>query len=231
VQKKSTQANSPQVRRINRHSLRSGFNGFLRALLGEPGFFATIAGAMRKHRRQLDISVGISGPHDFAVRAAPFVFRRGRVHRIPRPTFVTIAKRPSFGARDGGDNGGDLGLRSTLPRCDISTRRANHLARAKCCQELFCHSGDATKSQTMVRAFAPENLEVSGLVLRTILDDEMLDRGRARDDEDSVAVTPALVAGIHVFLVFRGTKDVDGRVKPGHDERGGIRRRAKPRSS
>src|SRR5579859_3390988 len=26
---------------------------------------------------------------------APFVFRRNRVHRIPRPTFVTIAKRPS----------------------------------------------------------------------------------------------------------------------------------------
>jgi len=30
-------------------------------------------------------------------------------------------------------------------------------------------------------------------------------------------VVPALVAGIHVLLV-RGDKDVDGRVKPGHDE-------------
>ena len=28
---------------------------------------------------------------------------------------------------------------------------------------------------------------------------------------------PALVAGIHV-LSLRGTKDVDGRDKPGHDE-------------
>ena len=27
---------------------------------------------------------------------------------------------------------------------------------------------------------------------------------------------PGLVPGIHVFL-SRGTKDVDGRVKPGHD--------------
>jgi len=27
----------------SRPSLRNGFNGFLRALLGEPGFFATIA--------------------------------------------------------------------------------------------------------------------------------------------------------------------------------------------
>jgi hypothetical protein len=30
-------------------------------------------------------------------------------------------------------------------------------------------------------------------------------------------VMPALVAGIHVLLPFCGIKDVDGRVKPGHD--------------
>ena len=30
---------------------------------------------------------------------------------------------------------------------------------------------------------------------------------------------PGLVPGIHVF-VFMGEKDVDGRDKPGHDERG-----------
>jgi hypothetical protein len=34
--------------------------------------------------QELDISVGISGPHDFAVRAMSFVVRHGRVHRIPR---------------------------------------------------------------------------------------------------------------------------------------------------
>jgi hypothetical protein len=32
---------------------------------------------------------------------------------------------------------------------------------------------------------------------------------------------PALGAGIHVFLSHRG-EDVDGRVKPGHDEYEGI---------
>jgi len=32
---------------------------------------------------------------------------------------------------------------------------------------------------------------------------------------------PALVAGIHVLLSFCGIKDVDGRVKPGHDGRCG----------
>jgi hypothetical protein len=55
---------------------------------------------LRDHRLdKLDISVGISGPHDFAVRG-----RRIRLARRPRPshpapTFVTIAKRPF---REGG---------------------------------------------------------------------------------------------------------------------------------
>jgi hypothetical protein len=60
------------------------------------------------HRRwwrnfhQLDAGVEASGPHDFAVRE-PGASRqkRSRVHRIPCPTFVTIAKRPSVLGRDG----------------------------------------------------------------------------------------------------------------------------------
>jgi hypothetical protein len=51
--------------------------------------------------RKLDTSVGVSGPHDFAVRQGivrphTFVCRYRRVHRIPHPTFVTTAKRPSY---------------------------------------------------------------------------------------------------------------------------------------
>jgi hypothetical protein len=61
------------------------------------GLFVTVAGAMRKHCRQLDISVEMSGPHDFAVRLARDRRSHQSVHRIPRPTFVTTAKRPSFG--------------------------------------------------------------------------------------------------------------------------------------
>jgi hypothetical protein len=58
-----------------RHSPRNGFNGFLRALPGEPGFVATIPSATRKRCRRVDPSVGGSGPHDFAVRdATSFVF-------------------------------------------------------------------------------------------------------------------------------------------------------------
>jgi hypothetical protein len=51
-----------------------------------------------RHRavaRQLDASVGASGPHDFAVRVSVARPARRRVHRIPPPTSVTIAKRPS----------------------------------------------------------------------------------------------------------------------------------------
>ncbi len=33
----------PRVHRNNRHSLRNGFNGFLRALLGDHGLVATVA--------------------------------------------------------------------------------------------------------------------------------------------------------------------------------------------
>jgi hypothetical protein len=67
---------------ITQHSPRNGFNKLLRALPGEPGFLATVASGYRF--RQLDTSVGVSGPHDFAVRkTAPFVSALPRVHRIP----------------------------------------------------------------------------------------------------------------------------------------------------
>ncbi len=52
----------------------------------------------RNFFRQLDASVGASGPHDFAVRIST-----ARLALLPRPphpcpTFVTIAKRPSVWA-------------------------------------------------------------------------------------------------------------------------------------
>jgi hypothetical protein len=37
-------------------------------------------------------------------------------------------------------------------------------------------------------------------------------------ENDSLFVMPGLVPGIHVFATT-SEKDVDGRVKPGHDER------------
>jgi hypothetical protein len=50
--------------------------------------------------RRLDTSVGVSGPHDFAVRkTAPFVSALP-ASIASRPASVTIASRPSVG-RDG----------------------------------------------------------------------------------------------------------------------------------
>ncbi len=47
--------------------------------------------------REFDASVGASGPHGYAVRVNALRLARRRVHRIPRPTSVTIAIRPSCG--------------------------------------------------------------------------------------------------------------------------------------
>ena len=76
------------------------FYGLYRALPGD---------RLSCHRRsrealasqELDTSVGASGPHDFAVRNSRARLARCRVHRIPHPTFVTIAKRPSSRGADG----------------------------------------------------------------------------------------------------------------------------------
>ena len=72
-------------------SLRNGFNGYF-VLSPATGLFCHRR--QRNTFRQLDTSVGVSGPHDFAVRIGGARLRRPRVHRIPLPTFVTIAKRP-----------------------------------------------------------------------------------------------------------------------------------------
>jgi hypothetical protein len=58
-----------------------------------------------------------------------------RVHRIPRPTSVTIAIRPSWWARDARKSARDLPDVTSEIACDPMARRANHLAAAKCCQE------------------------------------------------------------------------------------------------
>ena len=78
---------------ITRHSPRNGFNGFLRALPGDRALLPPSSAVSRK----LDASVGASGPHDFTVRVCAVRLRRIRVHRIPLPTSVTTAKRPSCG--------------------------------------------------------------------------------------------------------------------------------------
>ena len=82
---------------FTRHSPRNGFNGFLRALPGVPGLLATVVGRLL---RRSDTSVGVSGPHDFAVRVKRHSSKAPPRPPHPAPRFVTIASRPSVG-RDG----------------------------------------------------------------------------------------------------------------------------------
>jgi hypothetical protein len=122
-----------------RHSPRNGFNGCF-ALSPVTGLFC------HRHRRnyfrQLDTSVGASGPHDFTVRLNTARLRRIRVHGT-RPAAVTIACRPSVG-RDSRRYSSDLwflkiriflrtGLDRFLPDGQISRARAMGSELLTCC--------------------------------------------------------------------------------------------------
>jgi len=98
---KSTRASHHRFIRIIRLSPRDGFNGFLRALPGEPGFLATVAGHDAKTS-----SAGLtpaSGRQDHA--SSPHASRRSsvdtiRVHRIP-PRVRDDREPPLSVGRDG----------------------------------------------------------------------------------------------------------------------------------
>ena len=70
---------------FNRHSLRDGFNGFLRALPGDEFLFVTVAGGLRFYQtrsgrlnlRQLDTSNGCQDHTTSPSAHAPFVSRAG----------------------------------------------------------------------------------------------------------------------------------------------------------
>jgi hypothetical protein len=65
----------------------------LRVLPGAPGFLATVIGAMRKHRRQCDTSVGVSGPRDLTVRIVLFVRARTHAAASTRPPHPALNVR------------------------------------------------------------------------------------------------------------------------------------------
>jgi hypothetical protein len=80
-----------------RHSRTQWFTAYS-ALSPVTGFLATVAGGLI---RRLDTSIGVSGPHGFAVRETR---RSSRAHPRPphpAPTFVTIASAP-LAEQDGG---------------------------------------------------------------------------------------------------------------------------------
>ncbi len=69
------------------------FYSLFRALLGVPGLIASVA---REIVHELVPSVGGTGPHGLTVRLERIRLPRQSVHRIPRSTLVTMAKRPSL---------------------------------------------------------------------------------------------------------------------------------------
>src|SRR6266478_2689647 len=83
-----------------RHSPRNGFNGFLRALLGDR---ACLPPSPRGNNFPRNLTPA-SGRQDHTTSpSASWRSRQSaaRVHRIPCPTSVTIAKRPFEVGRDG----------------------------------------------------------------------------------------------------------------------------------
>ena len=97
---KSTRVSHHGHTGITRHSPRNGFNGFLRALPGDRACLspssAVFSANLTPASRRQDHTTSPSA-------SARFVKRAARVHRIPHPTFVTIAKRPSSGNGTAGD--------------------------------------------------------------------------------------------------------------------------------
>ena len=92
--------------------------------------------SMRKHCRPLDISVGISGPHDFAVRPKPRSSDAAGASIASRLNVRDDRERPSCRRRDGRSCGFDLPDETSKNACDTLARRANQSVARKSCQAL-----------------------------------------------------------------------------------------------
>jgi hypothetical protein len=77
---------------ITRHSPRNGFNSLFRALPGDRAFLPPSSAKIAF--RQLDASVGASGPHDFAVRCQHRPSSALPRPPHPAPTSVTLRNAP-----------------------------------------------------------------------------------------------------------------------------------------
>jgi hypothetical protein len=98
-----------------RHSLRNGFTAYI---VLSPATGLSCHRHRRDTSRQLDASVGASGPHVFAVRITRRSSSSASASTASRPAAVTIACRPSVG-RDSESYSSDLGFGKTeifLPR-------------------------------------------------------------------------------------------------------------------
>ena len=74
---------------------RDGFNGVCAYSPRRPGFFAAVTPEKRASR-ELDASVGASGPYAFTVRLKCVRLSHPRRPPHPAPTFVTMANAPRW---------------------------------------------------------------------------------------------------------------------------------------
>src|SRR5579859_6271067 len=113
--------------------------------LRRSGFFVTVPGAMRSIVTELTPASRRQDHAALSSAASAFVLCATSGHRLPRPTSVTIAIRPSWWARDARRDASDLPDVTSESACDGLTRRANQLVHAKACQVLYRHSGARVK--------------------------------------------------------------------------------------
>ena len=120
--------------------------------LRRSGFLVTVISVMRQHRRQLRASVEALRPHGFVVR---FHLRSSCAAKASTaslgPTFVTIAKRPSWRAGDARRSASDLPVVTSENVCGQLARRANQSGRMKCCQARSSRVPDAIQRVTLLR--------------------------------------------------------------------------------
>src|SRR5882724_2114748 len=112
----NTRVSHHRFAEIIRPSLRNGFNGFLRTL---PGDRACLSPSPADNSADLTPASRRQDHTTSPSALVRLVQRTTRVHRIPLPTSVTIASRPSLRERDGDRYAGDLGVMRTgkfLPR-------------------------------------------------------------------------------------------------------------------
>jgi hypothetical protein len=102
-------------------------------LAPETGLVVSVAGAMRQHCRQLDISIGTSGRHDFAVRVTCIRLLQ-RASTASRSNVRDDRDTPLLWARDARRNASDLPVVTSENTCGTLARRANHLGEQNGCQ-------------------------------------------------------------------------------------------------
>ena len=115
--------------------------------LRRSGFLVTVPGVMRSIIARLTPASRHQDHAALSSASGAFVGCATCGHRLPRPTSVTIAKRPSWWARDARQHAFDLPDVTSEMACGTMTRRANQLPRRKTCQAQSSHVPDAARHE------------------------------------------------------------------------------------